>query len=59
MVKSKTSTEVKQRYNERVYTRIHLQVPKELGEKFKSKCESEGIPQRKVLIDAIEKFLRD
>lgn len=59
MVKSKTSTEVKQRYNERVYTRIYLQVPKELGEKFKSKCESEGIPQRKILIEAIEKFLGD
>lgn len=57
--KTTTSTEVKRRYNERVYTRIYLQVPKDTGDAFKAKCEREGIAQRTVLIDAIENFLRD
>lgn len=55
---SSTSTDVKRRYNEKAYTRIHLQVPKELGEKFKAKCERENVPQRQVLIEAIEQFLK-
>ena len=57
MAKTKTSTDVKRRYNEANYTRIYLQVPKETGDKFKAKCEAEKIPQRKVLIDVIEEFL--
>ncbi len=59
MGKTKTSTEVKRRYNENAYERIYLQVPKDQGKAFKEKCEREGIPQRQVLIDAITKFLRD
>lgn len=57
--KTTTSTEVKRRYNERVYTRIYLQVPKETGDAFKAKCEKQGIAQRAVLIDAIDAFLAD
>ena len=57
MGKTKTSTEVKRRYNEKAYTRIYLQVPKEQGEAFKAKCEAEGIPQRQVLMEAITRFL--
>lgn len=56
--KTTTSTDVKRRYNERVYTRIYLQVPKETGDAFKLKCEQTGTAQRQVLIDAIENFLR-
>lgn len=57
--KTTTSTEVKRRYNERVYTRIYLQVPKATGDAFKAKCEKTGISQRAVLIDAIEQFLNE
>ena len=57
--KTTTSTDVKRRYNEKAYTRVHLQVPKDMGDKFKEKCAAEGIPQRQVLIDAIEKFLAE
>lgn len=56
--KTTTSTEVKRRYNERVYTRIYLQVPKETGDAFKAKCDQLGISQRQVLIEAIEYFLK-
>jgi hypothetical protein len=55
---SNTSTDVKRRYNEKAYVRIHLQVPKDIGEKFKAKCERENVPQRQVLIEAIEQFLK-
>jgi hypothetical protein len=56
--KTTTSTEVKRRYNERVYTRIYLSVPKETGDAFKAKCEQLGLSQRAVLIEAIEYFLK-
>ena len=55
--KTTTSTEVKRRYNEANYARIYLQVPKDIGDKFKAKCQADGIPQRQILLDAIEKFL--
>ena len=53
-----TSTEVKRRYNEKVYGRIYLQLPKETVEAFKAKCNSSGVSQASVLLEAIEKFLR-
>ena len=57
--KTYTSTEVKRRYNERVYTQVGTQIPKELATKFKEKCVEKDIPQRQVLIDAIERFVED
>lgn len=57
--KTHTSTEVKRRYNERVYTQIATRVPNELAVKFKERCIERGIPQRQVLIDAIEKFVEE
>lgn len=56
--KTTTSTEVKRRYNEKVYGRIYLQLPKETVEAFKAKCSSSGVSQASVLLEAIEKFLR-
>ena len=57
--KTTTSTDVKRRYNERVYARIHLQLPKDTVEAFKAKCKERGISQASVLLEAIEKFLGD
>lgn len=59
MAKTHTSTEVKRRYNEKAYTRIYLQVPKEQGEQFKEKCERENVSQASILKDAITKFLEE
>ena len=56
--KTTTSTEVKRRYNEKVYGRIYLQLPKETVEAFKEKCNDSGVSQASVLLEAIEKFLR-
>jgi len=57
--KTTTSTEVKRRYNEKTYTRIVADIPKEKAAKFKEKCELTGISQRQVVINAIDDFLGD
>ena len=57
--KTFTSTEVKNRYNDKVYTALTVRVPKDLAEAFKEKSKASGTPQRQIFIDAIEKFLRD
>ena len=57
--KTTTSWEVKKRYNDRVYGRIGVSLPKEIVDAFKAKCESSGISQASVIQDAIEKFISD
>lgn len=57
MAKTHTSTAVKRRYNEKVYTQIALQIPKELAQKFTEKCAEECVSKRSVLIEAIERFI--
>ncbi len=54
----KTSTEVKNRYNDKAYTAITLRLPKDLVAAFKDKCEATGVPQRQVILEAIEEFLK-
>ncbi len=56
--KTKTSTEVKARYNKKTYDVISVRVPKETAEAFKAKCSAEGIPQAQIIKQAIEKFLQ-
>lgn len=55
--KTHTSTEVKKRYNQKVYTVISASVPKDLAAAFKEKCVRENISQAQVIKDAISKFL--
>lgn len=57
--KTTTSTEVKRRYNDRVYCKVQAELPRETVTAFKAKCKAEGIPQARVLLEAIENFLRD
>lgn len=56
--KTKTSTEVKRRYNEKTYTMIAASVPKETASAFKEKCAAEGVPQAQIIKKAIEEFLK-
>lgn len=56
--KTTTSTAVKSRYNDRVYDKIAVRVPKELAETFKAKCVAEGIPQAQIFKKAMEDFLK-
>ena len=55
--KTRTSTEVKRRYNEKTYTLISASVPKETAAAFKAKCAAEGIPQAQIIKKAREDFL--
>ena len=56
--KTKTSTEVKARYNQKTYDVISVRVPKETAEAFKAKCIADGIPQAQIIKQAIEVFLQ-
>jgi len=55
--KTRTSTAVKARYNKNHYTRIPLDVPKELAQQFKDKCAAERTSCSAVLKAAIEAYL--
>ena len=56
--KTKTSTEVKTRYNQKTYDVIAVRVPKETAEAFKAKCTAKDIPQAQIIKRAIEDFLQ-
>ncbi len=55
--KTTTSTQVKARYNKKVYDRIAVSVPKSIAAAFKEKCAEEGIPQAQIIKKAIMDFL--
>lgn len=55
--KTRTSTAVKNRYNQKVYDQIAIKIPKELAAAFKEKCAAEGVPQAQIIKKAIEEFL--
>lgn len=55
--KTKTSSTVKNRYNQKVYDQIAVKAPKELAAAFKAKCAVEGIPQAQIIKQAIADFL--
>ncbi len=56
--KTKTSTEVKTRYNQKVYDVISVRVPKETATAFKEKTAAEGVSQAQIIKAAIEEYLR-
>ena len=53
----KTSSEVKERYNSKVYDKITVRLPKELVSAFKAKCAAEGTSQAQIIREAIEAYL--
>ena len=57
--KTTTSTEVKRRYNSKVYSKIQAELPKDTVAAFRAKCKETGVSQAQIILDAIEKFLRD
>ncbi len=56
--KTTTSTAVKARYNDKVYSQLAFKLPKDLVKAFKEKCAAEGISQAKIIKEAIEEFLK-
>lgn len=57
--KTKTSTAVKQRYNEKTYTRVVACIPKATAAAFKEKCAADGISQAQIIKKAIDEFLNN
>lgn len=57
--KTKTSSAVKQRYNEKVYDIVSARVPKDLAAAFREKCMTSGISQAQIIKNAIEAFLAE
>ena len=57
--KSKTSTAVKKRYNDKVYTHMAFVAPKEMAAEFKEKCKRENVSQASIFKEAMERFLKD
>lgn len=55
--KTTTSTAVKARYNNKVYDKITISVPKDLAAQFKAKCATEGISQAQIFKTAMEEFI--
>ena len=56
--KTKTSTQVKARYKQKVYDTISVRVPKEMASAFREKCAADGIAQAQIIKQAIEQFLQ-
>lgn len=59
MAKTHTSTEAKRRYNNKVYQKVQVELPKDLVERFKERCRSLGVSQASIIKEAIERFLGD
>lgn len=57
--KTVTSTEVKARYNAKVYSPISVKLPKSLVAAFRKKCADEGVSQAQIIKTAIEKYLEE
>lgn len=55
----KTSSQVKQRYNEKAYDQIKLTVPKGEREKIKEYAESIGISVNQLYAIALERMMKD
>lgn len=55
--KTKTSTEVKTRYNQKTYDVISVRIHKETVAAFKEKCAAEGVSQAQIIKKAVEDFL--
>lgn len=55
--KTFTSTEVKRRYNEKVYSQISFSAPKNLVEEFREICRNLGISQASVFKRFIGEFV--
>lgn len=55
--KTKTSSAVKQRYNEKTYDIISYREKKEIVATFKKLCEEKGVSQAQVLREAVYSFI--
>lgn len=57
--KTKTSTAVKRRYNDKVYAKIQASLPKDTVAAFRARCAERGVSQASVILTGIERFLSE
>lgn len=57
MAKTKTSTEVKNRWNKAHYKKIIIQLDSGLIDRFREKCKRDGIAQAAIIREAIKNYL--
>lgn len=57
--KTKTSTAAKRRYNDKAYSRIQVELPKDTVSAFRAKCTERGLSQAGVIRSGIERFLEE
>ena len=57
--KTRTSAQVRDRYNNKVYTQLNIRVPKETAAKFKLRCDERGVSQAQIFKKAIDDFLNE
>ena len=55
--KTTTSSAVKRKYNNKMYSQIKVELPKELVAEFKDRCKSNGVSQASVIKAAIEQYI--
>lgn len=56
--KTHTSTQVKRRYNQKVYTRVFADLPTELVEKFKETVKANGDTTASILRECIKEYIK-
>ena len=59
MAKTHTSSAVKRRYNNKVYSPVTVYLPKDLVAQFKEQCVTREVSQASVVRAAIEQFLAE
>ncbi len=57
--KTRTSSEVKRRYNNKVYAQVAASLPKDIVAAFKEKCARENVSQASILLAAIKEYLEN
>jgi len=56
---AKASTRAKYKYNKKTYTRVEVNLPKEVGDAFKEKCREKEISVASVLKQAVMDFMEE
>lgn len=57
--KTTTSSAVKRKYNNKVYSVVKAELPKELVADFKELCKEKGVSQASIIKNALEEFINE
>ena len=57
--KTKTSSAVKRKYNNKVYSTVRAELPKDLVNEFKKLCSEKGVSQASVIKEALQQYINN